>query len=134
MPTPEPGTAEDWLRYARADLAISRMTPDGDVMIELLCFHAQQSAEKSIKAVLVSAGVAFERTHSLNALLATLPAQVIVPAVISQAVYLNDYAVGFRYPSEREPTDLEELEDAIATAQAVYTWAENQVRGMLSLE
>jgi HEPN domain-containing protein len=128
MPSPEPGTAGDWLRYARADLAIARVTPSGDIMIEMLCFHAQQSAEKGIKAVLVHVGIGFDRTHNLNALLATLPSGLTIPDVVSQAVYLNDYAVGFRYPSEREPTDLEELEDAIATAQAVYDWAENIVQ------
>jgi HEPN domain-containing protein len=128
MPSPELGSAEDWLRYARADLAIARVIPSGDIMLEMLCFHAQQSAEKSLKAVLVHAGVGFDRTHNLNALLATLPTEIAVPDTVNQAVYLNDYVVGFRYPSEREPTDLEELEDAIATAQAVYDWAENIVQ------
>jgi HEPN domain-containing protein len=54
---PEPGSAADWLRYARADLVLARgPLPEGG-LYALLCFHAQQVAEKSLKAVLMFRGV-----------------------------------------------------------------------------
>lgn len=53
----DPGSPSDWLRYAEADLAFARIPlPEGG-LYELLCFHAQQAAEKSVKAVLVKFGV-----------------------------------------------------------------------------
>ena len=45
-----------WLSNARADLAIARITLPPGGLYEQLCFHAQQAAEKSIKAVLLDFG------------------------------------------------------------------------------
>ncbi len=46
----EPGSAADWLRRARSDLALaSAPRPDG-VLLEDLAFHGQQAAEKAIRA------------------------------------------------------------------------------------
>ena len=46
-----PGGGEDWLRHARSDLALaSAVGPVGDILAETLCFHAQQAAEKALKA------------------------------------------------------------------------------------
>jgi len=60
-----PGGGEDWLRHARSDLALaSAVGPVGDILAETLCFHAQQAAEKALKAVLVHVGIEFPRTHS----------------------------------------------------------------------
>lgn len=52
---PEPhqtGSPEEWLRYARSDLMIAKITPTAAMMLEGLCFHAQQTAEKALKAIL----------------------------------------------------------------------------------
>ena len=46
-----PGSPEDWLARAIGDLALARVPlPEGGYY-EDLCFHAQQAAEKAIKAV-----------------------------------------------------------------------------------
>ena len=47
---PEAGTPRDWLRHARSDLSLARIPLPENVLLETLCFHAQQAAEKSIKA------------------------------------------------------------------------------------
>jgi HEPN domain len=39
-----PGPSLDWLRYARADLALARVPLPQGGLYELLCFHAQQAA------------------------------------------------------------------------------------------
>jgi HEPN domain-containing protein len=44
------GSAADWPRHARADLALARVT-EPPQLLELLCFHALQACEKSLKAV-----------------------------------------------------------------------------------
>ena len=48
------GSADDWLRHAESDLSLAQIKRNGDeILIETLCFHAQQAAEKALKAVLV---------------------------------------------------------------------------------
>ena len=47
---PEAGLPEDWVRYARSDLEIAEGPPGPHVLLEMLCFHARQAAEKGLKA------------------------------------------------------------------------------------
>lgn len=53
MPTerPMPGSPAEWLARARGDLALARVPLPAGGFYEDLCFHAQQAAEKAIKAV-----------------------------------------------------------------------------------
>ena len=46
-----PGSAADWLARAKSDLAIAKAPLPEGVNYEDLCFHAQQAAEKALKAV-----------------------------------------------------------------------------------
>ena len=51
-----PGSSDEWFQRACGDLALaSAHVPDG-VFYEDLCFHAQQAAEKALKAVFVYYG------------------------------------------------------------------------------
>lgn len=67
---PIPGSPAEWLTRARADLALAKAPLPPGAMYEDLCFHAQQAAEKAIKAVYRYSGRAFLYTHDLNELLA----------------------------------------------------------------
>lgn len=128
-PNPDRADApERWLENARADLALARVQLPPGGLYEHLCFHAQQAAEKSIKAVLLAAGVDFPFTHDLQALLDLLPAEPPVPPVIAQAVDLNPYAVATRYPGETEPATEDEHREAVRIAEAVLLWAESAIR------
>lgn len=65
-----PEVAARWLAYADSDLAVARGADRPGVLTETLCFHAQQAAEKAIKAVLVAGGAEpHERTISRCCLL-----------------------------------------------------------------
>lgn len=66
---PSPGTPEHWLRYAYSDLELARISPPQMVMLEGLCYHAQQAAEKALKAVLVANNIFPPKTHSIRVLL-----------------------------------------------------------------
>lgn len=57
------GTPLDWLRHAKSDLLLAGIEPPKGVMLETLCYHAQQTVEKSLKAVLLSSGVRFPYTQ-----------------------------------------------------------------------
>lgn len=66
------GSPQDWLARALSNLTRARQPRPKDVFWEDLCFDAQQAAEKSHKAVLVSRGSTVPRTHSFADLLTLL--------------------------------------------------------------
>jgi len=92
------------------------------------CFHAEQCAEKYLKAVLVLHGKAFPKTHDLLAL-SNLCAQagVIVPVDADELDRLSAYAVQVRYPGEGPR--LEEARHAMEVAKAVRRF----VRSLLGI-
>ena len=92
-----------WLENARADLALALVALPPGGMYEHLCFHTQQAAEKSLKAVLISCGIDIPCTHNLQALLDLLATHFTIPDEIFNIIDLNPYAVATRYPSEIEP-------------------------------
>jgi HEPN domain-containing protein len=122
---PDPTSPGAWLRHARSDLAAARARVSDDQLLEHLCFHAQQAAEKALKAVLLAAGVGFPRTHDIQALLSLLPPEVAAPVAVRSAPTLTPYAVEFRYPGLAEPVDESEHREALRLADAVVAWAES---------
>ena len=97
-----PLTAE-WILKADGDLATARrelrarMAPNYDAA----CFHAQQCAEKHLKALLQEAEIPFGKTHNLSLLLDLLKErhpglELLKPTV----AILNVFAVEYRYPGE----------------------------------
>lgn len=69
--------------------------------LSIACFHAQQAAEKSIKAVLVLHGIEFRRTHDLLALASLLADKsVALPVTDDWLIRLTPYAVEFRYDDD----------------------------------
>jgi HEPN domain-containing protein len=105
MPPDEivPGSSADWLRHARSDLAYARAPLPPDALWEGLCFHAQQAAEKSIKAVLVAHRLEVPRTHNLKTLLEHLPPTVSIPTAVEAAVVLTDYLCCIGIPGIWKP-------------------------------
>lgn len=126
-PDPPPGSAEDWLRRAHSDLALARLPRPPGVLLEDLCYHSQQAAEKALKAVLIARSRTVPRTHSIPRLLELMPAQVAVPETVQEAAILTDYAVSARYPGLLEPIEEDELERAISLAESVVAWAKAQI-------
>jgi HEPN domain-containing protein len=132
-PEPVPADAADapetWVRYARADLAVARLPLPDDGLWETLCFHAQQAAEKCIKAVLLDRGVEFPFTHNLERLLELLPTDITQPPDLRAAAYLTPYATSLRYPGGELPVTEEEYREAVRLAELVVAWAERTIAG-----
>ena len=128
---PPPESPQAWLQRAHSDLALGRAalnTPG--VFLEDACFHAQQCAEKALKALLIRRGIAFPRMHVLETLLDLLKAAgVDLPPDVDEAFVLTQYAVETRYPGEWEPITDEETRFALAKAKQVLAWVEAQVKG-----
>jgi HEPN domain-containing protein len=62
-------------------------------------FHAQQCAEKYLKARIEEAGLTVPRTHDLDVILnQILPVEPLWSAFRPALQTLTDYAVDFRYP------------------------------------
>jgi HEPN domain-containing protein len=82
------------------------------------CFHAQQCAEKYLKARLVEAGLRFGRTHDLEALLRlVLPVEPAWNAFSTDLDFLNDFAVDYRYPGVSATKGT--AKDAVASCRRV---------------
>ena len=120
--------AREWLRRAQSDLALARAKPEG-VYLEDLCFHAQQAAEKAIKALLIRRDIKFPYTHDLGKLLSLLEqAASQLPDSIRQAERLTRFAVEARYPGIGSPVSEERYREALGLALEVVRWVEGQIR------
>ena len=91
----------EWIAKAEGDLhsclreARARKNPNYDSA----CFHAQQCAEKYLKARLQEAGVPTPKTHNLEELLKLLlPVEPKWTGMKPKLIYLGNFAVAFRYP------------------------------------
>jgi HEPN domain-containing protein len=98
----KPTTAE-WVAKAEDDYAV--MERESRVVVhpsyDAACFHAQQCAEKYLKARLCEADAAFGKTHDLVALLdQVLGYEPSWEESRKDLAYLSDFAVSFRYPGE----------------------------------
>jgi len=94
-------------------------------------FHAQQAAEKTVKAALVIEQIRFPRTHELERLRSLLPAGWELPDRETLAG-LSRFAVAGRYPESLfdagpEPT-WADAEEAVRLAESVETAVLNAAR------
>jgi len=93
----------EWLDKADSDLATARreLRVRKNPNYDAVCFHAQQSVEKTLKAVLQENNVNIPKTHQLMDLLA-LCAKSDGSYLMLQAglISLEGYAVMFRYPGQ----------------------------------
>lgn len=113
-----------WLSKARTDLTLASVIlergPDMDPWV--CCFHAQQAAEKALKAVLVAQGVEPPFIHNLVALQALMPRDLELGTPVAALADLSASARGTRYATDaygsEDPT-WDEAERAVATASRV---------------
>jgi HEPN domain-containing protein len=120
------GTPQEWLRRAKGNLALAKQRKPKEAYWEDLCFEAQQAAEKAVKAVLMSSGIDFPKTHEIGELLALVNRSgQKVPQEFWKADDLTQYAVETRYPGPAEPVTRNEYRDSVALAQKVDKWAEH---------
>ncbi len=129
---PQAGSARDWLRHARSDLALARMRKTKRLLYEHLCFHAQQAAEKAVKAVLVHHAIRVPRSHDLAYLLSMLPSDVTIPPSLLQLPLLTKYAVRQRYPGEDPPLTPKDRRSALELAESAVEWAARAIRSSAS--
>lgn len=126
----QPHIDEAWrsLRLADRDsTAFHILRSDPAAHISTINFHAQQAVEKSLKAVLYSRRIEFDRTHDLAKLGMLLKQHgMTLPISEHDLRSLNPFAVTFRYDdSEIELILPQDHVDSLVTI--VREWAERQV-------
>lgn len=119
---------KEWIKRAHSCLGIAMMEPTDIICNEDLCFNAQQSAEKALKALLLHQGLEIPKTHSFDIILNKLKERMILPKELNNVLDLNDYAVFTRYPGDYVPLDDEERKDAVNIAQYVFNWVKENIK------
>lgn len=94
----------EWIDFSKMDFLTAQhlfktMYPKP---LEIICYHCQQSAEKIIKALLLSKGETIPtRIHDLGLLIEFLPDDFQVPLdILDSCDNLTLYGVKARYPQE----------------------------------
>jgi len=128
--------AFDWLAFAGEDLRMAELALGAEIFNQT-CFHAQQAAEKCLKACLAATGVPTPRTHIIVDLLDELPesARAAVAELEMELKALDQFYIPTRYPDALPGTLAEGLpqrshaEAALATARRcadrVRPWVES---------
>jgi HEPN domain-containing protein len=121
-----------WIIKAEHDLRTAEhtLTLENDCPFDMVCFHAQQCAEKYLKALLVYHGVEVPRTRDLTELLPLLPPGVTVALDVEELAELTPYAVGVRYPAPTREPGWDEAQRAVEIARRVRA----QVRSALPMD
>jgi HEPN domain-containing protein len=112
-----------WFLRAASSLARARSGHGvPGILLDDLCFDAQQAAEKALKALLVARGKDFPKTHAIAHLLTLLEqAGVATPDKVKRAATLTAYAVRARYPGGPPVTEAD-YQAALAIAADVIAW------------
>lgn len=113
-------------RAAGDEALVRRVLDDSEIPDAIVGFHAQQAAEKLIKAVLAARGVSFARTHALGYLIGLVESRGIdAPPSLAEADVLSPWAVDFRYETESEPPL--DRRAALGLVQELRRWATDEV-------
>ncbi len=115
--------AKRWLGKALGDLRAAEQTlklRDKECPFDAVCFHAQQCAEKSLKAFLTFHSIPFPKTHDLGRLLHLCIGTPTLVRGLGGVRELTDYAVEARYPGLEEPIGRSEAREALLVARRAY--------------
>jgi HEPN domain-containing protein len=123
-----PDRPEILLRKAQQDeLVLERLLGHEDIDDDTLGFHAQQAAEKMLKAALASQGIDYPKTHNLRVLMELLAtAGIQLPKELSVVVRLTPFGTTFRYDTLQNATG--DRADWLASVQSLRAFVETIVR------
>ncbi len=108
---------EEWLKKVEEDEFAGKEILEARLFPAPACFHFQQMAEKSLKALLVYYEKEFPKVHDL-VVLATM-VEPMAPKIVdhkSNLAFLNHYYIETRYPGDYPEISLHECREAQAAA------------------
>jgi HEPN domain-containing protein len=119
----ETNNPQAWVEKAEEDFALARSALQRKKpLVTGACFHAQQCAEKYMKALLVFKSTDFPKTHDLL-MLNNLCSQAGIFLEIDLKLLntLTDYAVRTRYPGEGPTVD--DAKEAMQIAKLIRNFS-----------
>ena len=109
-----------WKAKADNDFkVIAQIIEHDDPVIDAVCFHCQQAAEKYLKLFLVKSMVKPPKTHDLGILVRECGKIDKTFAELESCAYLTDYAVEMRYPDDYFQPSREDMLKAYEDARRV---------------
>ena len=113
----------------RDAVAVQKMAPDSELADEVVGLHAQQAAEKYLKAVLAHRGITYRRVHSITYLLGLLEDHDVAPPPRGPALE----AVSPWAPHRRDHPDTHAAalarQAAVVLVAGVQAWARAELDG-----
>jgi HEPN domain-containing protein len=95
----------EWIAKADLDFETVVRLMAEERFRDIVAFHAQQSAEKYLKALLARYQIEFPKTHVIKRLLILLePVNPTVVDTIEDANWLTPFGADIRYPGDRPDT------------------------------
>ena len=118
-----------WLQKSNDDLKAAELLLQGGQVFNIVAFHAQQSAEKSLKAFLLFKEGILSEGHSLPKLLQKCITYEPEFVQYKDSVHiLNSFYIETRYPAEEELNVKEEdAKNALGIARSIFEYVSNIV-------
>ena len=112
--------AREWLAKADVDLSAARVLLDTGAHADAVAFHAQQAAEKALKAFLVWNQVEFPKTHDIKRLLVLCRSvDAELAHALADAAALTPFGVEYRYPGDYPAVSPAVAEASLRSADGV---------------
>ena len=122
-----------WIAYGNDDLQLVKhsLLMESSCPYRLTAYHAQQCAEKYLKAFLVCNQIDFPYTHSVTRLIELVPISLWREDEQERIEALSVYAITTRYPGEDEEVTKDEALNAIRLAELVKDTVGNELKDVL---
>lgn len=120
----------EWVKYAETDFDVAKQLFENmrPRPLEIICYHAQQSAEKALKAFLIKNDILPPKTHDLNRLCEMCEKiDGAFNEIVALCGSLNRYSVLPRYPFEIEILE-DDAETAIQKATDTLMWVAQKLQ------
>ena len=125
----DPTELLSWVARAEEDLALARSALRRKRPLTYgATFHAQQCAEKYLKALLTWRQIEFPKTHAIEFLLDLLKqTDAEIADSLQDAAALTPYGVDVRYPGDQPEPNLENTRNAVELARRVKELISNRL-------
>ena len=121
---------DEWLEIANNDLDAAQYLFERSHhrQLEIICYHCQQSAEKSLKAYLCANDIEIPRIHEVGVLCRQCAElNPLFSDYIKTCEILEIYATQTRYPNQVE-LDEQSASQALEQAESIYNFVAKLLR------
>lgn len=126
----ERNIVDEWLQiaYEDYDAALYLFDHKHPKPLEIICYHCQQSVEKSLKAYLCANGAEIQKTHEIGLLCRRcIRYDNAFSDLADNCEELEVYATGTRYPSRVE-IESRDAEKALQQALVIFKFVTERVK------